>query len=161
MSDPLSSIGAMHQTRKAILLTKYIGNQLSTMSTKNSDTEKHLNITVDKIGGLERSPIDDPVSEPFLGELRIFALERFDRLYGRICEGYDINHQWREQTKRHPYQQNCDGGGDVFSTDFEFFLEHVETLFEWRAVQEIVHFLNVLGPISFNFHHAPDLTKIN
>ena len=41
-SEPLSSIGAMHQIKNAILPIKYIGNQLNTTSTKNSDTEKQL-----------------------------------------------------------------------------------------------------------------------
>ena len=41
-SEPLSSIGAMHQIKNAIFPIKYIGNQLNTTSTKNSDTEKQL-----------------------------------------------------------------------------------------------------------------------
>ena len=38
-------MGAMHHIKNAIFPMKYIGNQLSTTSTKNSETEKQLKIS--------------------------------------------------------------------------------------------------------------------
>ena len=40
-TEPLKSIEAIHQAKKAILQIKYIGNQDRKKSTKNSETEKH------------------------------------------------------------------------------------------------------------------------